>query len=154
MRIALTALGFYVLFQIAVSASAIIRPGYDLADLSLPDRLNWLAGRVVSWEAYAEPLGIFFFYLASIKWLLFDRRVNVGGIGSAAYYAIFGLYYGVLFMNGFSGGLHGEFDRALAINPGALLSAMFPLSLALLVPLALTLFVSISFRRNATQDSL
>ena len=147
-RTAFNVFGCFVLFQVAVSAGDLIGPARELAGLSTSEKLGWFVGWISSWSAYINPFGLFFIYLATIKWVLIDRHVKVGWAGSAAYYVIFGLYYGALFMNNLNGELHGEFGRALGINPRPLLSAAFPLSLAFLLPLVVTLLVSIAYRRH------
>ena len=110
--------------------------------------MSWFVGWITSWGAYANPFGFFFVYLATIEWLIIDRQVKVGWRRSAAYYIIFGLYYGALFMHGLNGKLHGKFDRTLGIDPRPPVSAMFPLSLAFILPLVLTMLVSIAYRRR------
>lgn len=141
-------LGCFVLFQIAVGAGDLIGPARELAGLSTSAKLSWFVGWISSWGAYINPFGLFFIYLATIKWLLIDRHVKVGWAGSAAYYVIFGLYYGALFMNNLNGELHGEFDRALGISPRPLLSAALPLSLAFLLPLVATFLLNTAYRRH------
>jgi hypothetical protein len=134
-----------VLFQFAASASGFLVPSGELAGISASDRLSWFAELITSWRVYANPIGIFFLYLAMMKWVLIDRRTKIAWVLSAAYYVIFGLYYGALFVAGVNGELHAEFDRSLGINPGPLASAIFPLALALVLPLVVMMLISIAF---------
>jgi hypothetical protein len=101
---------------------------------------------ITSLRAFVNPFGVAFVYLAIMKWVLIDRLVKVAPAASAAYYALFAVYYGVLFSANLNGRLHGQFDRSLGINPGPLVSAMFPLALALVLPLVLTRLISGVYR--------
>jgi len=87
-----------------------------------------------------------FVFVAAIKWVLVDRRAKLAWAASAAYYVIFGVYYGVLFFANLNGRLHGQFDRSLGMNPRPLISAMFPLTLAFVLPLVVTMLVSILYQ--------
>jgi hypothetical protein len=139
-------LAFYILFQVAVGAGDLLGPAGELSGLSVAEKLNWLASWFTRWTAYANPPSVFFVYLAAIKWLLIDRQVRMGWLSSAAYYSPFGFYCGALFMNNWNGRLHHDFDQALGIDPQPALSAIFPLSLAFVVPFAVTLLISIVYR--------
>jgi hypothetical protein len=140
------AIGFYILFQIAVSATGLFWSG-ELAGLSPTERLAWFGNWIISFGCYANPFAFFFLYLASIKWLLSKRQFKIGLATSAAFYSGFGFYYGALFMNGLNGQLHGKFDQALGINPGPLVSAVFPLSMAFVLPALATLVIGACARR-------
>jgi hypothetical protein len=146
-RKAFTLIGFYVLFQLAVSVSDYLMPSGELAGLTASEKLNLFAAFITSLRAFVNPFGVAFVYLAAIKWVLVDRRAKLEWAASAAYYVIFGVYYGVLFSANLNGRLHGQFDRSLGINPGPLVSAMFPLTLAFVLPLFVTLLVSIVYKR-------
>src|SRR5438874_36663 len=120
LRTALNAIALFVSFQLAVSASALVYPGYERASDSLSERLHWFATWIATADCYVNPFALFFVCLASMKWFLVDRRKKISPVASAAYYVGFGLYYGALFMNGLNGQLHAKFDQALGVNPGPL----------------------------------
>jgi len=145
-RKAFTLIGSYLLFQFAVAVSDYLMPNGELAGLTAYEKLSLFAEFITSLRAFVNPFGLAFVYLATIKWVLIDRRLKVSWAASAAYYSIFGVYYGMLFSANLNGRLHGQFDRSLGINPAPLVSAMFPLGLAFVLPLVLTMLISGVYR--------
>jgi len=141
--------GFYVLFQLGVASSVITYPEPSaMVGDPLTDRITSFARSLATVDAYVNPLAVLFLYVAVLKWVLVDRRLHVRPVTSAVFFLLAGTYYGIFFVGNLNGNLHHAFDSALGVNPAPLWSALFPLSIAFVIPLVVTLLLRIHALRS------
>lgn len=138
--------GAFLVFQVAVMSSELIRPLGETAGMSMGDRWTSWAQELIDRASYFNPFAAFFIYVALLRLGLLDRRMVQQSVGSIIYYALFGLYFGLLFKVGVNSYLHGRFDQGLGINPGPVGSAIFPLFLVFALPFLVTVVLKWSTR--------